>query len=230
MLLSKDEAADLVKGELEGYLQGMGINTKKNFRCINPAHTDDTHPSMGYDAKRRRVHCFSCNCSYDMFDLLSLEYGWKEKELFRNAYEMFHLEVEGYQIQDSQGRQGNRNPSFYLSRKEARLIGVYLPVQISVPKMEEESLSYQKVRCGWHDFLSEDEIKSLVRTKSKEKLRIMDQKRAPRHVVVEDTYRQLLKDYPHFPKDKLKEIAEQSCTFPQEEYDHITRILKRAQA
>ncbi|MDY2626946.1 MAG: hypothetical protein SOW08_01315 [Lachnospiraceae bacterium] len=87
------------------------------------------------------------------------------------AADLVKGELEGY-------LQGNQNHSFYLSRKEARLIGVYLPVQVSIPKMEEESLSYQKVRCGWRDFLSEDEIKSLVRIKSKEKLRIMDQKRA----------------------------------------------------
>ena len=43
--MNRDEAKRYVKDQLENYLQSKGINTSKNFKCLNPAH-DDKHPSM----------------------------------------------------------------------------------------------------------------------------------------------------------------------------------------
>ena len=57
---------------LEDHLRGRGIDTRKRFRCLNPEHLD-RDPSMGYDAKRHKVHCFACGADYDLFDLLTLE-------------------------------------------------------------------------------------------------------------------------------------------------------------
>lgn len=57
---------------LAEYLREKGINPKRRFRCLNPAHLDK-NPSMGYDAKREKVHCFSCGVDYDLFDLLIIE-------------------------------------------------------------------------------------------------------------------------------------------------------------
>lgn len=57
---------------LGDYLRQKGINPKKRFRCLNPAHPD-RNPSMGYDPRREKVHCFACGADYDLFDLLALE-------------------------------------------------------------------------------------------------------------------------------------------------------------
>ena len=57
---------------LAEYLRRKGINTEKRFRCLNPAHPD-RNPSMGFDPRRHKVHCFACGADYDLFDLLTLE-------------------------------------------------------------------------------------------------------------------------------------------------------------
>lgn len=63
-----------ISEQLENYLQMKGINPKKPFHCFNPAHPD-RHPSMSFDKRRNRVHCFSCGADYDIFDLIGMEYG-----------------------------------------------------------------------------------------------------------------------------------------------------------
>lgn len=54
------------------YLHERGIDPRKRFRCLNPQHLD-RDPSMGFDPKRNKVHCFACGADYDLFDLLTLE-------------------------------------------------------------------------------------------------------------------------------------------------------------
>lgn len=63
---------DSLRPHLETYLRERGINTRRRFRCLNPDHFD-RDPSMGYDARRHKVHCFACGKDYDLFDLLQLE-------------------------------------------------------------------------------------------------------------------------------------------------------------
>lgn len=47
--------------------------TSRAIRCINPQH-DDRHPSMRYDFRRNRLHCFSCGASYDLFEVIAMDY------------------------------------------------------------------------------------------------------------------------------------------------------------
>lgn len=63
---------DSLRPRLETYLRERGINTRRRFRCLNPDHFD-RDPSMGYDARRHKVHCFACGADYDLFDLLQLD-------------------------------------------------------------------------------------------------------------------------------------------------------------
>jgi len=63
---------DALRPFLETHLRGKGIDPRKRFRCLNPEHYDRS-PSMGYDSKRHKVHCFACGADYDLFDLLMLE-------------------------------------------------------------------------------------------------------------------------------------------------------------
>lgn len=52
---------------LKEYLEEKGINTSKNFNCINPAHTDSS-PSCGIFGTKDdpMVHCFGCGFSGDL--------------------------------------------------------------------------------------------------------------------------------------------------------------------
>lgn len=58
---------------LRQYLEGHGIDTSKNFRCLNPNHPD-RHPSAYYTTGHR-VLCRACGAQYDIFDLIALEMG-----------------------------------------------------------------------------------------------------------------------------------------------------------
>ena len=95
--MNREQAKEYVKQGLEQYLRSKGINTRKPFRCLNPAH-NDTNASMSIDrSSRSGIHCkcFSCNAYYDTLDLISIDYGiTDELELFNKAYEIFDLQVE----------------------------------------------------------------------------------------------------------------------------------------
>ena len=62
---------DSLRPMLETYLRERGIDPRKRFRCLNPEHFDHD-PSMGYDSKRHKVHCFACGADYDLYDLLQM--------------------------------------------------------------------------------------------------------------------------------------------------------------
>lgn len=82
-----------LKPYLEDYLRQKGVNILKAFCCLNPAH-DDKHPSMRCNRKNHTVHCFSCGVTYDIFDLIGIDYGLTYfPEQYRKVYEMFYGEV-----------------------------------------------------------------------------------------------------------------------------------------
>ena len=63
---------DTLRPYLFDYLRARGIDPRRRFRCLNPDHLD-RNPSMAYDARRHKVHCFACSADYDLFDLLTLD-------------------------------------------------------------------------------------------------------------------------------------------------------------
>ncbi|MDL2319310.1 toprim domain-containing protein, partial [Eubacteriales bacterium OttesenSCG-928-A19] len=91
--MDRRQAKEHVRGRMEDYLRDRGIDTRKPFRCLNPAH-EDRHPSMRYDPGRQKCHCFSCGVDYDTFDLIGLEHALSGHALFLKAYELFGLSVE----------------------------------------------------------------------------------------------------------------------------------------
>lgn len=92
--MDREQARDTVKGYLEDYLRSKGINTRKPFNCLNPDH-NDTHPSMSYDRRGRRCKCFSCGVSYDIFDLIGIDYGLSDdKDIFNKAYELYNINID----------------------------------------------------------------------------------------------------------------------------------------
>lgn len=49
-------------------------NRKQFFRCLNPQHIDN-NPSMMFTDKYNICKCFSCGVSYDIFDIIGLDYN-----------------------------------------------------------------------------------------------------------------------------------------------------------
>lgn len=74
----KEEIKSLLKDYLEKIL---GIDTNKNFRCLSPEH-EDRNPSMSFNSKNNTVHCFSCKVTYDIFDLVGINYDVTGQEKF----------------------------------------------------------------------------------------------------------------------------------------------------
>lgn len=91
--MDREQAKDIVKGYLGDYLQSKGINTRKPFTCLNPDHPDK-HPSMSMDKRNNRCKCFSCGASYDIFDLIGIDYGLTDPgEIFKKAYELYNVNI-----------------------------------------------------------------------------------------------------------------------------------------
>ena len=91
--MNPEEAKEYAKTNLEAYLNAKGINTSSNFSCLNPAH-EDKHPSMSFDSRRNRCHCFSCGVDYDIFDVMAIDTGLSGKELFNHVYSLYNISVD----------------------------------------------------------------------------------------------------------------------------------------
>ena len=91
--MNPEEAKEYAKTNFEAYLNAKGINTSSNFSCLNPAH-EDKHPSMSFDSRRNRCHCFSCGVDYDIFDVMAIDTGLSGKELFNHVYSLYNISVE----------------------------------------------------------------------------------------------------------------------------------------
>ena len=93
--MDREQARDTAKGMIEAYLQQKGINTRKAFCCLNPQHAD-SNPSMSLDRKHNRAKCFACGASYDVFDLIGMDYGLTDsKDIFAKAYEVLGIHIDG---------------------------------------------------------------------------------------------------------------------------------------
>ena len=88
-MINKDQQ-EALRDRLEDYLTSKGINTKKPFLCLNPAHTEK-HPSMSFDKKRNKVHCFSCGEDYSIIDLIMMDYGLDYKGALEKGYNMYGI-------------------------------------------------------------------------------------------------------------------------------------------
>lgn len=101
--MDREQAKEYIKAQLEDYLHSKGINTKKPFRCLNPEHEDST-PSMNYDKKRKKAHCFGCGADYDTLDLIAIDYNLHDTgEVFKKAYEIYHVAPDGGTYQKQPG-------------------------------------------------------------------------------------------------------------------------------
>ena len=81
-----------LKEYLPSYLASKGINTRSNFTCLNPGH-DDKNPSMAYYADGLCVKCFSCNETYDIIELIRMDYGLDFIEAVKKGCEMYGIDT-----------------------------------------------------------------------------------------------------------------------------------------
>ena len=92
--MDREQAKEMVKGYLPQWLESHGCSTRKPFLCLNPAHPDN-NPSMSYDRKRNKVHCFACGADYDLLDLIGIEYGLTDqRDIFDKAYSIYGVSVD----------------------------------------------------------------------------------------------------------------------------------------
>lgn len=97
-MCARGEVADL-KMHIEDYLRQRGVSIRKPFRCMSPDH-EDVHPSMHYNSRAQNVHCFSCGVTYDIFDLIGMDYHivafaeQKQKvcELFGHSQDVLYMD------------------------------------------------------------------------------------------------------------------------------------------
>lgn len=95
--MDRDAAKEELKRQLPEYLAEFhGIqNVRRNFRCLNPDH-EDRNPSMGFDRAHNRAHCFACNVSYDIIDLIKLDQNIStDREAFMWGYEHYRIDADG---------------------------------------------------------------------------------------------------------------------------------------
>jgi len=92
-----DSKKDYAKTRITEYLisQFSVKLTKTNFRCVSGTH-EDKKPSMSYDSSRYKVHCFSCNADYDIFDLYAIKNNLtpNSKEVFEGVYNWLGISID----------------------------------------------------------------------------------------------------------------------------------------
>lgn len=147
---------EILKRELPDYLSKIGVNPKKNFNCLNPNH-NDKNPSMAYDSKREKVHCFSCEADWDIFDVIAVEelgapvvnnqpqYDFKEAK--KVAQQLFI--GNNYSDTPSDGREGTSERVYdqkqSINRKEAKSAQRGSEGQINVSEINEEFIKRSQI-------------------------------------------------------------------------------------
>ena len=93
--MNREQAKEELKSHMVEYLHDQhGImNVKKLFKCLNPKHRDE-HPSMGFHEDSQKVHCFSCNITYDIIDLIKMDHNLNDKEAFEYGYNLYHIDID----------------------------------------------------------------------------------------------------------------------------------------
>ena len=95
--MNTSSAKDYAKTKIAEYLtsQFSVKSARTNFRCVNPTH-EDKKPSMSYDSGRLKVHCFSCNADYDIFDLYAIKHNLtpNSKEVFNGVYSWLGISID----------------------------------------------------------------------------------------------------------------------------------------
>ena len=89
--MSNEQLKEELKSRLGDYLTRKGINITKPIHCLNPNHPDK-NPSMSYWKEGNLLKCHSCRTTYDIFDLIELDYNITNfNEKIKKACELFGI-------------------------------------------------------------------------------------------------------------------------------------------
>lgn len=106
---------------LAEYLQQRGLSLTRPFRCLNPNH-EDKHPSMSYYERADHVHCFSCRATYDIFDLIGMDYGLSAfSDKVEKACHIFGMEAPSLHYETVEPIPKKSNCSIDLTDRSAEL-------------------------------------------------------------------------------------------------------------
>lgn len=141
----KEEIKFLLKDYLEKIL---GIDIRKNFRCLSPEH-EDRNPSMSFNSKNNTVHCFSCKATYDIFDLVGINYNVAGQEKFDLTEAIC---IEKLDLKPT-GAKEVQKVSDFLKDKAAAPI---LAPQVQTKRMTAKE-KYSKDSCDIHDVIKVNE-------------------------------------------------------------------------
>lgn len=114
-----------LKDCVEDYLRQRGYSLRRAFCCLSPNH-EDRHPSMHYNPRAKNVHCFACGATYDIFDLVGMDYGISD---FSAQVEKVR-ELFGYAVPAADGPSVDSAPvDYFLARgvtaESCRKYGLY---------------------------------------------------------------------------------------------------------
>ena len=113
--MNREEARKYLIGKMEEYLLQRGLSDacvhhNWHFRCFSPDH-EDKHPSMSFNRSANKVHCFGCGVTYDIFDLIGLDYGLKDyNSQFQKACELFNVTVDNKAVKNSRSPEHGKKP------------------------------------------------------------------------------------------------------------------------
>lgn len=113
--MNREEARKYLIGKMEEYLLQRGVSDacvhhNWHFRCLSPDH-EDKHPSMSFNRSVNKVHCFGCGVTYDIFDLIGLDYGLKDyNSQFQKACELFNVTVDNKAVKNSRSPEHGKKP------------------------------------------------------------------------------------------------------------------------
>lgn len=93
IVTSRQEAVTEVNSHLSEYLRSIGINIRANFNCLNDEHKD-SDPSMSYDKKANKCHCFGCNATYDLIDLLQRDNRCDFNTALEIGCKMYNIDID----------------------------------------------------------------------------------------------------------------------------------------
>ena len=121
LTMTRSEAENYLRPKIEEYLEKKGIDLNKPFRCLNPAH-NDKKPSMSYNKSGNNVHCFSCNATYSLFDLIGLDYGLTNfSDIILKAGELFNIKIVNDADYQKPGADQRGQNKAEISRKETAI-------------------------------------------------------------------------------------------------------------
>lgn len=178
--MTREEAVKEILRNFPSYLEEKGIQLNRPFICLNPNH-HDSHPSMSYDHHKNKVHCFSCGCSGDIFDVIGWDYGFNNfNDEFHKACDLFGIDVNNRKHQKTEKRikavkryerreVENKRASVDVCDKTYRILKELCPLtKKDVSYLATvRGLSEERIRKDYFRFVTNEEEKAKVLDKLK---------------------------------------------------------------